>query len=41
MIAAVQAMTPEQRDAFIAQMQQSGARFVLGAFGKDVPPPQD
>lgn len=31
-------MTPEQQRTFIAQTQAAGARFVLGAFGKDLPP---
>ena len=30
-------MTPQEREAFLAQTQQAGARFALGAFGKDLP----
>ena len=37
MRAAMVSMTPEERVAFMAQVQQAGARFVLGTFGKDVP----
>ncbi len=37
---AMAGMSPADQRAFIAQMQQAGARFVLGAFGKDVPPQQ-
>lgn len=36
--AAVQAMTPEQQQEAIVKAQAEGARFLLGMFGKDVPP---
>jgi hypothetical protein len=35
---AVQAMTPEQQQEAIVKAQAEGARFLLGLFGKDVPP---
>ena len=36
--AALATMTPEEQKAFVAKAQEAGARFVLGAFGKDLPP---
>jgi hypothetical protein len=36
--AAFATMTPQEQKAFVAQTQKAGARFVLGAFGKDLPP---
>lgn len=38
MKAALTVMSPEDRAAFIAQIQRAGARFALGALGKDLPP---
>jgi hypothetical protein len=38
---AVAAMAPEQRQQMIAKAQSEGARFLLGVFGKDLPPATD
>ncbi len=38
MKAALATMTPEEQKAFVAKIQHAGAKWVLGAFGKDLPP---
>ena len=35
---AVLAMSPEERQQFLAQVQENGARFLAGMFGKELPP---
>jgi hypothetical protein len=35
---ALLAMSPDQRAQFLAQVQESGARFLAGMFGKELPP---
>jgi hypothetical protein len=35
---AFESMTPEQREQTLQQVQEQGLRFVMGMFGKDVPP---
>jgi hypothetical protein len=36
--AAVLAMSPEERQQFLTQVQENGARFLAGMFGKQLPP---
>ena len=36
--AALAAMTPQEREHAVQQVQEQGLRFVAGMFGKDLPP---